>query len=430
MKTGSYIEVETKDGDLLKGLVMPSDSNILSLKLYSGYNIGLDRKNIKKIKELKKEKQKVVKQKEEIKFNENLKTVSILHTGGTLASRVDYNSGAVSPKFSPQDILKMFPEIKDIANIKSRLIANMFSGDMRFGHYNIIAKEVEKELRSGVDGVIVTHGTDTLAFSSCALVFALENLDKPVIFVGSQRSSDRPSSDAAMNLLCAVNFIVKTDFKDVAICMHSKSGDEYCDILSACKTKKMHTSRRDAFKTVNANPIARVNKNGNVEFLQTYPKKEHKNKLTLRLFNKNLKIGILKAHPNLWRDEIKNYSKFHGLVIEGTGLGHLSVDKIDNETSENEAIYDEIKKLSKKIPVVMVSQCMFGRINMNVYQYGRKLQEAGVLGNMLDMTLEAAFIKLSWLLSNYKKRSDINELFGKNLRGEISSRVIFEEEFI
>lgn len=431
MKEGDYVEVELKTGDILRGLVMKSaDEKVLSLKLDSGYNLGINKNNIYKSKQLKKEKKNIVKEKEEIKFNETLKTVTILHTGGTVASRVDYSSGAVSPSFSPQDILKMFPELKDVANIKSKLVSNMWSGDMRFGHYNIIAKEIEKELKSGVDGVIVTHGTDTLAFTACALAFALENLDKPVILVGSQRSSDRPSSDAAMNLLCAVNFIIKTDFKDVAICMHSKSGDEFCDILPSCKTKKLHTSRRDAFKTVNANTIARVDKNGNVKFLQTYPKKEHKNKLVLRLFNKNLKIGILKAHPNLWCDEIKTYNKFHGLVIEGTGLGHLSVDKIDNETAENELIYNEVKKLAKKIPVVMVSQCVFGRVNMNVYQYGRKLQQAGVLGNMLDMTLETAFIKLAWLLSNYKKRKDVEELFMKNLIGEISSRTIFEEEFI
>ncbi len=431
MNIGSYIEIETKNGDFLKGVVMQSsDPNVLSLKLDSGYNVGLERKNIKKTKELKKEKQKVVKHKEEVKFDNNLKTITILHTGGTVASRVDYNSGAVSPSFTPQDILSMFPELKTIANIKSRLISNMWSGDMRFSHYNLMAKEIEKELKSGVDGIIVTHGTDTLAFSACAMAFALENLDKPVIFVGSQRSSDRPSSDAAINLLCAAYFITKTNFSDVAICMHSKSGDEYCDILPACKTKKLHTSRRDAFKVVNGNLIARVNKNGNVEFLQTYSKKEHKEKLNLRLFNKNLKIGVLKAHPSMWKEEIRNYSKFNGLVIEGTGLGHLNVDKIDNETLENELVYNEIKKLAKKIPLVMVSQCVFGRVNMNVYQYGRKLQQAGVLGNMLDMTLETAFIKLNWLLSNYKKRNEVEELFVKNLRGEISSRVIYEEEFV
>lgn len=431
MNIGSYVEVETKSGDLLKGLIMQSnDSNVLSLKLDSGYNIGLDRKNIKKIKGLKKEKQKVVKQKEEVKFDDNLKTITILHTGGTVASRVDYNSGAVSPSFTPQDILSMFPELKNIVNIKSKLISNMWSGDMRFSHYNLMAKEIEKELKSSVDGIIVTHGTDTLAFSACAMSFALENLDKPVIFVGAQRSSDRPSSDAAMNLLCAVYFIAKTNFSDVAICMHSKSGDEFCDILPSCKTKKLHTSRRDAFKVVNGNLIARVSKSGNVEFLQTYKNKEYRDKLNLKLFNKNLKIGILKAHPSMWKEEVRNYSKFHGLIIEGTGLGHLNVNKIDNETSENELVYNEIKKLAKNIPVVMASQCIFGRVNMNVYQYGRKLQQAGVLGNMLDMTLEAAFIKLTWLLSNYKKRKDVEELFVKNLRGEISSRVIYEEEFV
>ncbi len=429
MKPGSYIEVKTKKGDLLKGTVMQSnDSKILSLKLDSGYNIGLDIKNILSTKELKKEQVKQEVKKEEIKYNKNLKTITILHTGGTVASRVDYKTGAVSPSYDPQDIIRMFPELNKFANIKSRLISNMFSGDMRFGHYNILAKEIQKELNN-CDGIILTHGTDTLAFTSAALAFSLENLNKPVILIGAQRSSDRPSSDAAINLLCAVNLIINSQFNEVGICMHGKSDDDFCYLLSACKTKKLHTSRRDAFKAINSNPIAKISKDGKVELLEKYQRKEHKDKLKLKLFNEKLKIGILKAHPNLFKEEVKIYSKFNGLIIEGTGLGHLSVNKIDNITKENEFILKEIKNLSKKIPIIMITQCIFGRVNMNVYSYGRKLQEAGVLGNMMDMTLEAAFIKLAWLLSNYKK-IEIKNLINHNFRGELSSRTNYEEEFI
>jgi len=429
MKPGEYLEIQTKEGDIFNGLVMPSSNkSTICLKLNSGYNLNLDKKKISKMKNLEKE----IKIEKETNakqiINPNLKTITILHTGGTLASKVSYATGAVTPSFKPEELLEMFPELKEIANIKSRLIGNMFSEDMRFSHYNLIAKEIEKEIKEGVDGVIITHGTDTLAFTSCALSFALENLDKPVILVGAQRSSDRPSSDAAFNLICAANFIVKSNFNEVGICIHGKSGDDFCYILPATKTRKMHTSRRDAFKSVNGEIIAKVDK-VNMEFFMDYKKKEHKDKLKLKLFNEKIKIGILKAHPNMFAFEIKYYNKFDGLILEGTGLGHFPINFVDNTTKEHQLIYNELKKLCKKIPVIATSQCIFGRINMNVYETGRKMQEAGILGNLSDMTAETAFIKLVWLLSNYKK-NEINNLVMHNFRNELNDKLKYEEEFI
>ena len=429
MKPGEYLEIQTKEGDIFNGLVMPSSNkSTICLKLNSGYNLNLDKKKISKMKNLEKE----IKIEKETNakqiINPNLKTITILHTGGTLASKVSYATGAVTPSFKPEELLEMFPELKEIANIKSRLIGNMFSEDMRFSHYNLIAKEIEKEIKEGVDGVIITHGTDTLAFTSCALSFALESLEKPVILVGAQRSSDRPSSDAAFNLICAANFIVKSNFNEVGICIHGKSGDDFCYILPATKTRKMHTSRRDAFKSVNGEIIAKVDK-VNMEFFMDYKKKEHKDKLKLKLFNEKIKIGILKAHPNMFAFEIKYYNKFDGLILEGTGLGHFPINFVDNTTKEHQLIYNELKKLCKKIPVIATSQCIFGRINMNVYETGRKMQEAGILGNLSDMTAETAFIKLVWLLSNYKK-NEINNLVMHNFRNELNDKLKYEEEFI
>ena len=347
-----------------------------------------------------------------------MKRVSILHTGGTLASKVDYKTGGVVSKFSDKDILNMYPEIKSIVKIKSRLIRNMASEDMNFKHYNLMAKEVAKELR-GSDGVIITHGTDTMHFSSAALSFILEDLDKPVILVGAQRSSDRGSSDAGLNLVCACQFIDKSDFNGVGICMHEGMGDENCLILPGVKTRKMHTSRRDAFKVVNDQAVARVNKNGKIEFFKNL--KKEKGKLKLKLINEKIKVGLFKSRPNMFASELKIFSKYDGLVLEGTGLGHFPITKIDGFTEENKKVFSEIKKLSKKIPVVMTSQCLFGRVNMNVYSPGRELVGAGVLGNQSDMLPEVAYIKLAWLLSNNKK--EVRKLMGEDLRGEINKRL-------
>ena len=217
---------------------------------------------------------------------------------------------------------------------------------------------------------------------------------------------------------------------EVGICMHGKSGDDFCYILPSCRTKKLHSSRRDAFKAVNSTPIAKINKDGKLDFFNEYKKTGHKDKLTLKLFNEKLKIGILYVHPNLFKEEVKMFSNFNGLIIWGTGMGHVSVNKIDNLTKENDLILKEIKRLAKKMPVVMTTQCIFGRVNMNVYDTGRKLQQVGVLGNLTDMTLEAAFIKLAWLLSNYKNKKLVKEMIDVDLRGEISKKINYEEEFI
>ncbi|MBU1245736.1 MAG: Glu-tRNA(Gln) amidotransferase subunit GatD [Nanoarchaeota archaeon] len=414
---GDKIEITTKK-EALSGLFMPSKENTFILKLDNGYNLGIDKKNIKKVKLLSKYKEKKPKS-SKVKQNSKLPTITILHTGGTIASKVDYETGGVIARFSPEELLEMFPELKKIVNLKSRLVSNMWSEDLNFQHYNLLAKEVEKEVKAGADGVIITHGTDTLHYTSSALAFILENLKIPVILVGSQRSSDRGSSDAALNLICACNFIANSKFQDVAICMHSSMEDESCYILPATKSRKLHSSRRDAFKAINTDPIALVDKQGKIEYSQKV--KQKKGKLNLRLF-KEVKVGILKAHPNMLSKEVSFYKDYDGLILEGTGLGHFPINKTDSSTTENEKVFTELKKLSKKIPVVMTSQCIFGRINMNVYTTGRKLQEIGVLGNGLDMTTETAFIKLAWLLSNFKKQ-DVFELISENISNEINERI-------
>jgi len=409
-KPGDLIKVITKD-DSFTGIYIPQkDDKFISIKLDNGYNIGIDKRKIKEIKvikEYKEEKREIPKTKQK----KGLKKISILHTGGTIASKVDYKTGAVTAKFTPEELLEMFPELKDIANIDSRLIANIMSENMNFSHYNLMAKEIEKEINKGADGIIITHGTDTMHYSSAALSFILEDLSIPVILVGAQRSSDRGSSDASLNLISAVYFIANSDFAEVAICMHENIDDENCLILPGLKSRKMHSSRRDAFRTVNTIPFAIVNtENKSIKFLRKEYNARSNKKLRLKLFDEKIKVGILKSHPHMYPEEFLSYKDFDGLVIEGTGLGHIPTDK---------EILEAVKKI--KAIMVMAPQTIYGRLQMNVYSSGREIQEIGILGSYSDMTPETTFIKLAWLLSNYKKE-EVKELIAKNLRGEISDR--------
>ena len=425
VKEGNYVVIKTKNEEL-KGLLLKSQNpEKFVIKLTSGYNFSINKKDVVKLDIIKPEKEQKELKKIELRKNPKLKKVLILHTGGTIASKVDYKTGAVSPSFSNEDMLKMFPEIKDIVNIDSKFFGNIFSEDINFNHYNLLAKEIKNNLN--YDGIIITHGTDTMHYTSAALSFILEDLVIPIILVGAQRSSDRGSSDSFQNLFSACQFISKSDFSGVAICMHENMNDDSCLILPGLRTRKLHTSRRDAFKAINVKPIAKV-KDNSIEILNhDYPKRDRKDKnnLNLKLFE-DPKIGILKTHPNMKKEEISMYSKFDGLIIEGTGLGHMPINKVDKLTLENELIFKELEKLSKKIPVVITSQCIFGRVNLNVYSTGRKLQEIGILGNLSDMTTETAFIKLAWLISNYPK--DVRKMIDKDLKGEISRRT--SEDFI
>lgn len=425
-KTGDLVSVKTKDGEKFQGKIMPSvDKNIFVLKLKSGYNIGIDKAKINEVGILSSAKKENI-ENNNIEQNPKLKKILILHTGGTLASKVSYSTGGVVSSFSPEEILNMVPELASIANIQTRLVRNMFSEDMNFNHYNILAKEIEIELaKQEVSGIIITHGTDTLHYTAAALSFMLQGLSIPVLIVGAQRSSDRGSSDAFLNLVCACQFIVNSNFKGIGICMHSDSSDEKCLILHGVNSRKMHSSRRDAFKNVNINIIAEVFKDGHIA---GYKKHESENKFRISYLNEKLKIGILKAHPGLSAEEILFYKNFDGLVIEGTGLGHIGVNQIDEFTTENLKVFDALKEICHKMPVIMTTQCIFGIVNMNVYETGRKLIGIGVLGNFSTMTTETAFVKLAWLLSNH--RSEVRKMISENICGEISDRVGFEEEIV
>lgn len=413
---GDKIVVRTAAKEYVGNYMPGSNEEKVIVKLENGYNMGIDKKNVKSVTLMEKYNKKETEIKG-VKMDKSLPKIIILHTGGTIASKVDYKTGAVVASFKPEDLLVMFPELSKIANIESKLIGNIMSEDMRFMHYNLIAKEVEKALGKS-RGVIITHGTDTLGYTAAALAFILENLGKPVILVGAQRSSDRGSSDAGLNLISAAKFIAESDFAEVAVCMHAEMGDEACYILPACKTRKFHTSRRDAFKAVNEKPYALIGEH--VKFLREDYKKRSETKVKLRLFKENLKIGILKGRPQMYASEVDSFNNYDGLILEGTGLGHMPIDKVDKFTAENMKILSSLNKLCMKMPVVMCSQTVFGKVNMNVYSSGRELQKIGVLSGE-DMLAETAYIKLAWLLSNYEKSA--REMISKNLRGEINERL-------
>ncbi|MFP4116175.1 MAG: Glu-tRNA(Gln) amidotransferase subunit GatD [Candidatus Aenigmatarchaeota archaeon] len=429
---GDVIRVE--NGKLsFEGVLMPraesSPSDVIVLKLDSGYNIGLEFSEEMRVEKVESSERvetsaeiENVEEVTKVEEPEEKKDVSVLAAGGTIASRVDYRTGAVKPSFTEKDLVSFSPELASIANIEGRQLFQALSENLNPEHWENIAEAVREEVKKGKDGVVIMHGTDTMGYTAAALSFMLENLPIPVVLVGSQRSSDRGSSDAHQNLLCAVK-AATTDIAEVMVCMHGSSSDDFCYLHPGTKVRKMHTSRRDAFRTVNAKPFAKVFYGSlDVEVIRDgYRKKDRNRDLNLKPdFEEN--VGVVKVYPGMdprvFEEQLKDRE---GVVIEGTGLGHMPLYS-DELSDRNEEIKEKLEDYLEGGGIaVMTSQCLYGRVNMNVYESGVDLQDMGVVGNLADMLPETAYVKLGWLLGNYGKE-EAEELILENLRGEISQR--------
>lgn len=406
----------------VEGYVLPNeDKNLIVVKLDSGYNVAVKKENVKEIKVID-EKSKAVKKAELIKIepNKNLKKIAILSMGGTIASRVDYETGGVSPQFSAEDLLRATPEINEIAQIDTFIVRNTWSENISDDDWIALSEKIFELTKKGIyEGIIVAHGTDTMHYSSAMLSFMFEELGIPIVFVGSQRSSDRASSDSAYNLLGALTFIVESKKSGVFVAMHDSMSDNKIAIHLGTKVRKMHTSRRDAFKSINVMPLAYVNleitagkiKSKSVQFNDGYTLLNNKDlkdivKVSLEL---SKDIALLKFYPGMKPDVFEYFSdKYKAIILEGTGLGHVSTE-----------IYNAIKK--SKALIFMVPQTIYGRLNMNVYTRGRELLSAGVI-SLEDMLPETAYVKAKYVLGKTKDRNKIIELMKTNLKGEISAQ--------
>ena len=418
--TGDRVEVKTKT-QTYSGVVMPApedQKNLLMIKLDSGYNLGIKITkdvSVKKIGQIEVQKQVAIK----LPIKKDLPSVSIIATGGTITSKVDYVTGGVGPLTKPAELLLTTPELLDIVNI--RKISSPFaiwSEDMTYKEWQEIAKAVAAEINTNDSGVIVTHGTDTLHYTAAALSFMLRNLSKPVALVGGQRSSDRGSFDGAQNLICAAHYC-KSDIAEVAIVMHGTSSDEYCLATRGTNVRKMHTSRRNAFRPINELPLAKIWPAGKIEITNPNYKKR-KSEETVADTKFEPKVALVKYFPGADPAILDFYleKKYRGLIIETTGLGHVSTNPKQKTTW-----LPKIKELIKAgIFIGFAPQTIYGRLDPYVYSAGRRLTEAGVV-HLDNMLAETAFVKLGWILGHTQDLDEAKKLMLTNLAGEIIPRI-------
>ena len=394
----------TNKEQILEGIIMPrnnfSGDHIIVLKLDNGYNIGISAEGaelniIEKAKEKSKNKLKNEK-------NKNLNDITILGTGGTIASFVDYKTGAVSPAITAEQLVNSVSSLRDIANIEAEPLLSLASEDMEPKHWEQMATKVEEIHSKKNHGIIVGHGTDTMSYSAAALSFQLPEISNPVIFTGSQRSPDRPSSDAHLNLEGAAKAAM-SDLGEISIAMHETTDDLNVALWRGNRTRKNHSSRRDAFTSLNDEPIGIVS--DKIEWKGKYRPVCEKTVLKSG-FDEN--IAMIWAHPGFNPEDWESItSSKKGVVIAGTGLGHI-----------NSNLLESIGKTAKDMPVAMSTQCLAGTTNLNVYRNGRELIEKGVVETH-DTLPETALVKMMWLTKH--EPDNVEKLMSENLVGELSS---------
>jgi len=409
------IRIDTTRG-IFKGTVLPraenDDDRHLVLKIKTGYNIGINIDTIKSIKELGHNKAKYQIPEKEFPYSDEKPNVKLFGTGGTIASRLDYRSGAVIPAFTPGELYGSVPELADICNIKTEKLYAVFSENMGPKQYITLAKAIGKEIESGIDGIIIGHGTDTLHHTAAALTFRVQDLPIPVVLVGSQRPSDRPSSDAALNLMHAAYSAGHSDIAEVLVCMFGPTSDEYGFLHRGTRVRKMHSSYRSTFRTIGDIPLAKVTRDS-VELLKSEWNHRRKDKKVKIFPYFEEKISIVYYYPNMHPDIIDSLidNDYKGIVIAGTGLGHV-----------NKPLYPAIERaISKNIAIYMTVQTIWGYVHMYVYDTGRALMAKGIIpaGNMLP---EVAYIKLGWALGQTDDLIKVKEIMLTSVNDEITER--------
>lgn len=409
---GCTLSIETS-GKSYKGVLMPhhefSGEDIVILKVKSGYNIGIRIDESAEIEVVSKPVERVKPESAE-ETKEGLKTIVLIGTGGTIASYVDYRTGAVHPALSTSDMISAVPEIKEVANLKAKVLFSIFSENMTVPHWQKLAEAIAEELDGGADAVIVPHGTDTMGYTASAVSFMLGEVSKPVVFVGAQRSSDRPSSDASCNLMAAAKFCVEGGRAGVFVVMHDGPGDDSFAVHCGTRVRKMHTSRRDAFKSINVPPVAHVDKDGKIVFntpgrAVSDAKVEARSAMCTDVVLLQFYPGM---DPALFHDVVM---KSKGVVIAGSGLGHVNSNMVPLIKEATDA----------GIIVVVTSQCLNGRTNLNVYNTGRDMLAAGAI-TVWDMLPETAYTKLMWALANTSSVEAAKVVMQTPLAGEMSDR--------
>jgi len=416
VRVWGQVEIRTTRGNF-QGTILPrsenDDEKHIVLKIQTGYNIGLNIDTIKKMEEVGYKKANYKIPEKEFPYTKGFPNVKLFGTGGTIASRLDYRTGAVIPAFSPGELYGAVPELADLCNLTTEKLFAVFSENMGPEQYKALAIAIGKEIENGIDGIIIGHGTDTLHHTASILTYMIQESPVPIVLVGSQRSSDRPSSDAALNLIHAAYTAGHSDIAEILVCMFGPTSDEYGFLHRGTRVRKMHSSYRSTFRTLGDIPLATVSRDKGVKVLKDKYNHRRKDKKVKIYPYFEEKVSIVYYYPNMMPDIIDSLvdNGYKGIIIAGTGLGHV-----------NKPLYPSLERAAKKgVHIYMTVQTLWGYVHMFVYDTGRDLMSMGVIPaeNMLP---EAAFMKLCWALGQTDDHEEVKKIMLTPISDEITPR--------
>jgi len=408
-------EVQTTRG-AFKGIILPrsetADDRHIVLKLRNGYNVGIAVVTITAIKEIGYKEAHYKIPEKEFPCDPRKPRVKLFGTGGTIASRLDYRTGAVIPAFTPGELYGSVPELADICNLETEKLYGVFSENMGPEQWIGTARAIGREIEKGAQGIVIGHGTDTMHHTAAILSFMVQDSPVPIVMVGSQRSSDRPSSDAALNLINATKTAAESDIAEVMICMFGPTSDQYDLLHRGTRVRKMHSSYRSTFRTIGDIPIAMVSREKITPLRQDYKRRRSDKKVVINTAFEE-KVSIVYYYPNMKPDIIESLidNGYKGIIIAGTGLGHV-----------NKPLYPALRRANEKgIAMYMTVQTLWGYVQMYVYDTGRDIMELGVVpgSNMLP---EVAYVKLGWALGQTADLEKVKEIMLTPIAGEITER--------
>ncbi len=418
------VEFNFNFGDMVKirlareeveGIVLESyDKDVVLLKLKSGYNIGIPKENILDLDIIEEFKEKIKGENAVVSKSKDKPSIGLVITGGTIAAKLDSRTGGVSWLTDINEFAKFYPKVFEKANVKKISVPFMVASEnMTSEHWITIAEHVKEMLNDPeIKGVIVTHGTDTLHYTSSALSFFLRDLKKPVVLTFSQRSIDRASSDAELNLECAVEMAL-SNCAEVMLVGHATENDDYCLALRGTKVRKMHSSRRDTFKAINCEPIAKIF-SSKIEFFSKY--NACSDGLTKLDAQYSDKVGLIHYYPGQDPSILDYYlvQGYKGIVVAATGFGHVATGDVDHSWIPT------LKRMIKQgVVICFAPQTFYGRLNSKVYSPGRELENLGVI-YLDDMLPETALVKLGWVLGHKNWKGLVREKMLENVSGEFN----------
>ncbi len=412
---GDLIEIIFKDkkinGEFIK---FDSDKKLVIIKLKSGYDIALPSGEVSSARLLKKGAGEMAMTGKSEHINQSNPDLSLITTGGTISSKIDYKTGGVSPSVPSEYYFQITPGLKDFGKIEVNPVMNVLSENMKPSDWVKIARAAYTSINNGAKGVIVTMGTDTMHYAAAAMSFLLNPLSVPIVFTGAQRSTDRGSTDASTNLLLSAMTASRWGGGESVICMHATPNDDYNFILRGNRARKMHSERRDAFRPINTKPLGRVFLDGRIEAAPWFIEKAKETVLNPKIDDK---VRMIVSYPGMKGEQITDAIRegVHGLILVGTGFGNLPLD----DPSVRKALS---KADSEGIPLAVTSQTIYGPTNRFVYSTMREISARKNIVYLGNMITETALVKMMFVLGQTKKVEEVKRLMEKPLAGESSDR--------